>query len=147
MVTLPGGRFWSFCCCAAVLGVITLKPEATSMLSLFCVLVCVPAQLSNNAAHPAVIVVRTIYFIGLIGRNGLLIRFQTIASESDSGGDLRAVHDSVETEAIVLKVSAECPITNLGKNRAGKVDPDYALDLPHQVGPAVETSAFTADRQ
>src|SRR5881275_1673138 len=41
MVTLPGGRFCSFCCCAAVFGVTVLKPAATSMLSLFCVLVCV----------------------------------------------------------------------------------------------------------
>src|SRR5438477_3190183 len=41
MVTLPGGRFCSFCFCAAVFGVIVLKPAATSMLSLFCVLVCV----------------------------------------------------------------------------------------------------------
>src|SRR5205814_271651 len=38
---LPGGRFCSFCFCAAVFGVIVLKPAATSMLSLFCVLVCV----------------------------------------------------------------------------------------------------------
>src|SRR5713101_7639883 len=38
MATWPGGSCWSFCCCAAVLGVITLKPDATSMLSLFCVL-------------------------------------------------------------------------------------------------------------
>ncbi len=52
MVTLPGGRFWSFCCCAGVVGVITLKPDATSMLSLCCVLVCVLAQLSNNTVHP-----------------------------------------------------------------------------------------------
>ena len=37
----------------------TLKPEATSILSLFCdMLVCVLAQLSKNAAHAAVIVVR-----------------------------------------------------------------------------------------
>src|SRR2546421_8781585 len=48
MVTLPGGRFWSFCCCAAVLGVITLKPDATSMLSLFWVLLVVE-QLAVNA--------------------------------------------------------------------------------------------------
>src|SRR6266480_7517410 len=49
MVTLPGGSARSFCCCAAVLGVIVLKPEATSMLSLFCVLVCVVAQPTANA--------------------------------------------------------------------------------------------------
>src|SRR5260370_38291090 len=52
MAILPGGSFWSFCCCAGVLGVIVLKPEATSMLSLFCVLVCVVAQptVSANSA-------------------------------------------------------------------------------------------------
>src|SRR5947207_3486158 len=49
MAILLGGRLWSFCCCAAVFGVIVLKPEAASMLSLFCVLVCVLAQPSANA--------------------------------------------------------------------------------------------------
>src|SRR5206468_12884862 len=48
MATLPVGSCWSFCCCAAVLGVITLKPDATSMLSLFCVLPVV-AQPTVNA--------------------------------------------------------------------------------------------------
>src|SRR5580704_12131404 len=48
MATWPGGSCWSFCCCAAVLGVITLKPDATSMLSLFCVLLVV-AQPAINA--------------------------------------------------------------------------------------------------
>src|SRR5437016_11345147 len=51
MATLPGGSCWSFCCCAGVLGVITLKPDATSMLSLFCVLLVVaqPAVNANRA--------------------------------------------------------------------------------------------------
>src|SRR5437764_9214313 len=51
MATWPGGSCWSFCCCAAVLGVITLKPEATSMLSLFWVLpvVAQPAVNANRA--------------------------------------------------------------------------------------------------
>src|SRR6266545_3743665 len=48
MAILPGGSCWSFCCCAAVLGVISLKPEATSMLSLFWVLLVV-AQPTVNA--------------------------------------------------------------------------------------------------
>src|ERR1700730_7453100 len=48
MATWPGGSCWSFCCCEAVLGVITLKPDATSMLSLFCVLLVV-AQPTVNA--------------------------------------------------------------------------------------------------
>src|SRR6266568_7207169 len=68
MVTLPGGSFWSFCCCAAVLGVITLKPEATSMLSLFCVLLCVVAQptVSANSARALIIWNETICFIFLV---------------------------------------------------------------------------------
>src|SRR6266566_1612015 len=51
MATWPGGSCWSFCCCAAVLGVITLKPEATSMLSLFWVLLVVaqPTVTANRA--------------------------------------------------------------------------------------------------
>src|SRR5437867_10920044 len=65
MVTLPGGRFWSFCCCAAVLGVMTLKPDATSMLSLFCVLVDVLAQpiVSSSSAAALIILNNTICFI------------------------------------------------------------------------------------
>ena len=58
MVTFPAGRFWSFCFWAAVLGVMTLNPEATSMLSLFCVVVCVLAQLINSAVHPTAILLR-----------------------------------------------------------------------------------------
>jgi len=58
MVTFPAGRFWSFCFWAAVLGVMTLNPEATSMLSLCCVLVCVLAQLINSAVHPVAILLR-----------------------------------------------------------------------------------------
>src|ERR1700748_2346413 len=44
----------------------TLKPEATSMLSLFCEIVCVLAQLSNSAVHPAAIIVRKISVFGFI---------------------------------------------------------------------------------
>src|SRR4030095_8160960 len=58
MFACPAGRFWSFCFWAAVLGVMTLNPEATSMLSLFCVVVCVLAQLINSAAQPALILLR-----------------------------------------------------------------------------------------
>jgi hypothetical protein len=35
-----------------------LNPEATSMLSLSCVVVCVLAQLTNSAAQPAAILLR-----------------------------------------------------------------------------------------
>jgi hypothetical protein len=69
MVTLPGGRFWSFCCCAAVFGVMTLKPEDTSMLSLFCVLLCVVAQLTNSAVLAAAILQRRVRLNGFIGCN------------------------------------------------------------------------------
>src|SRR4026208_1847331 len=57
MATWPGGICWSFCCWAAVLGVITLKPEATSMLSLFCVLLVVvqPAVNANRAMTPTML--------------------------------------------------------------------------------------------
>src|SRR5207248_11566397 len=53
MAILPGGSFWSFCCCAAVFGVTVLKPAATSMLSLFCVLVCVLLAQPAMAIAPA----------------------------------------------------------------------------------------------
>src|SRR5438132_8505916 len=66
MVTLPAGRFWSFCFWVAVLGVMTLNPEATSMLSLFCVVVCVLAQLINSAVHPAAILLRKRRVVGFI---------------------------------------------------------------------------------
>src|SRR2546430_12624714 len=68
MVTLPGGRFWSFCCCAAVLGVISLKPDATSMLSLFCVLVDVLAQpiVSANSADALITLNDIICFIFMV---------------------------------------------------------------------------------
>src|SRR6266487_3541828 len=69
MAILPGGSCWSFCCCAAVLGVITLKPEATSMLSLFCVLLVVahPTVNANRAMTPIVLNEFRICFI-FIGR-------------------------------------------------------------------------------
>jgi len=69
MVTVPAGRFWSFCFWAAVLGVMTLNPEATSMLSLFCVVVCVLAQLINSAVHPAPIPLRKVRVVNFIGGN------------------------------------------------------------------------------
>src|SRR5215472_7832230 len=112
MVTLPGGRLWSFCCWAAVFGVITLKPEATSMFSLFCVLPVV-AQLTNNAA-PAAILLSKIDFNGFIL---VIIRgFVTNVSERNAGRDLRAVHDDVELKVVILEIATQCPITNLSKN-------------------------------
>src|SRR5436190_21488780 len=71
MAILPGGRFWSFCCCAAVLGVIVLKPAATSVLSLFCVLVCVVEQPTVSAKSAVVLIILNetrIFFIFLPSR-------------------------------------------------------------------------------
>src|ERR1700747_1339913 len=56
MATWPGGSCWSFCCCAAVLGVITLKPDATSMLSLFWVLLVV-VQPTVNANRDMTLII------------------------------------------------------------------------------------------
>src|SRR6476646_4637520 len=67
MVTFPAGRFWSFCFWPAVLGVMTLNPEATSIFSLFCVVVCVLAQLINSAVHPAAILLRKRRVVDFIG--------------------------------------------------------------------------------
>src|SRR5947208_15430214 len=113
MVTLPGGRFWSFCCCAAVLGMIVLKPEATSVLSLFCVLVCVVEQLTKNAAHAAAMLVKKRYLIGFIGRIAVGVnKFLTKASERDPGGDLRAVCDSGVKKTVVGVVNCARSVPN-----------------------------------
>src|SRR5947207_2311254 len=102
------------------------------MLSLFWVLVCVLAQLSNNTVHAAVIVASNICPNGFIGLSGLLIiKFVTNASERDPGRDLRTVHDSVKQKAVVIVVSPERPVTNLCEDGTGEVDTDYAFDLPH----------------
>src|SRR6266571_6598045 len=65
MAILPGGSCWSFCCCAAVLGVITLKPDATSMLSLFCVLPVVEQPTVNANRDMTLIILNEfcIFFI------------------------------------------------------------------------------------
>src|SRR5437763_14653238 len=81
MATLPGGSCWSFCCCAAVLGVITLKPEATSMLSLFCVLLVV-AQPTANAIRAMTLIMLNetrICFI-FIGRSNFAVVVEMISS-------------------------------------------------------------------
>jgi len=87
------------------------------MLSLFCVLLCVVAQLTNSAVHAAAILQRRIRLNGFIGCNLVVDnKFLTTASESNPSGNLRAVHHSVETETIVLKVTTERPVTNLSKD-------------------------------
>jgi hypothetical protein len=55
----------------------TLKPEATSMLSLFWMLVCVVAQPNKSDVQAAATPVRKIYSKGFIGCNLVAIRFQT----------------------------------------------------------------------
>src|SRR5438094_7932986 len=57
------------------------------------------------------------------------------------------MHDSIEKQAVILVVSAECPVTNFGKDGTGEVDTDYAFDLPHQVGADSETTDLAADRR
>src|SRR5882724_5072649 len=102
------------------------------MLSLFCVLVCVLAQLSNNTVYAAVIVASKICPNGFIGLSGLLIiKFVTNASERDPGGDLRTVHDRIKQKAVLIVVSPERPVTNFREDGAREVDTDYAFDLPH----------------
>src|SRR5207244_6793984 len=128
------GRFWSFCCCAAVLGVITLQPDATSMLSLFCVLVDVLAQLANNRVHAAMIVTSTICLISFIGFSVvvLIIERQMNASEGNSSGDLRTVSDRIEKKSVILVVDAECPITDFSEHTTSEGEPDQAVNIQQQ---------------
>jgi hypothetical protein len=116
------------------------------MLSLFWVLVCVVAQPTNIAVHTAAMLLKKIGLTDFIARNMVVDnKFLTNASEGNSSGDLRAVHNGVEKKAVVLVVSAECPVTELRKDVTGEVDTDYALDLPHQVGADSEASYLAAD--
>ncbi len=43
-------------------------------------------------------------------------KFLTNVSEGDPGRDLRAVHNSFETEIVFLEVTAESPVTDLSKD-------------------------------
>jgi len=117
MVTLPGGRFWSFWRCAAVLGVMTLKPAATSMLSLFCVLVCVLAQPALSTVHVAATAVRKIYFDGFISCNLIVANCVSIkCSKSNASGNLRAVQNSIKTKTVILIGTSKGAITDLSKD-------------------------------
>src|SRR5215208_780263 len=69
-----------------------------------------------------------------------------IALEGDSSSDLRAVHNSFETEIVFLEVTAESPVTNLSKDGTSQVNANHGLDLPHQVGANSEPSDFAANR-
>src|SRR5437667_5795523 len=79
MATWPGGSCWSFCCCAAVLGVITLKPDATSMLSLFCVLLVV-AQPTVNANRAMTLIISNNVRICFIFASSLLVVFDSVSA-------------------------------------------------------------------
>jgi hypothetical protein len=75
------------------------------------------AQLTNNAVHTAVMRVKKTHLNGFISRNLIVDNnISNKCSEGNPGGNLRAVHDGVETETAVLKVTAECPITDLSKD-------------------------------
>jgi len=102
------------------------------MLSLFCVLVWVVAQPTLSIVQATATPVRKIYFNGFISRN-LIVDNNVFnrCSESNPSGDLRAVHNGVEKEAVVLVVNGEGPVTDLSKDVTGEVDTDYPFDLPH----------------
>ncbi len=70
----------------------------------------------------------------------LIESFLTNTSECDPGSDLRAVHDDIEFKVVVLKVAAECPITNFSKDGTGDIDTEHAFNLPHQVEADAEPS-------
>src|SRR4051812_37706547 len=92
MVTFPRGRFWSFCFWAAVLGVMTLNPEATSMLSLFCVVVCMLAQLINSAVQPVAMLLRKNRVVGSIDGD---LRVTEFARVLQSRGKKREIEMAV----------------------------------------------------
>jgi hypothetical protein len=46
----------------------------------------------------------------------LIIKFVTNTSEGDPGRDLRTVHNSFETEIVLLEVTTESPVTDLSKD-------------------------------
>src|SRR4029453_2164232 len=118
MVTLPAGRFCSFCFCAAVLGVMTLKPEAANMASLFCVLVCVEAQPKLSTMQATATPGRKISFNCFICSNVIASNnISNRCSESNSGSNLRSVCHDVELKVVLLEVSTECPVTDLSEDR------------------------------
>ena len=61
------------------------------MLSLFCVLVCVLAQLSNNTVHPTVIVASKKCLSGFIGFNLVVDMIERNASEDSSRANPQTV--------------------------------------------------------
>src|SRR6267378_4478749 len=141
MVTLPGGSFWSFCCCAAVLGVTVLKPEATSMLSLFCVLVCVVAQptVSANRAMTLIISNETSFFIFLVPL-GLRLSWRWFHREERIRGgvsDLRSPRSAEQFHKARL-----VRITDRGfaiwLDPVGMLDPQVVVNLLLELGVGVD---------
>ena len=51
----------------------------------------------------------------------------------------------VEKKAVVLVVSAECPVTNFGEDGTREINTDYALDLPHEIRADSEASDLAAN--
>src|SRR4029077_2189330 len=65
-------------------------------------------------------------------------------SESNASSDLRAMGDSVEKKPVTIVVSAECPITDFGKDVTAEVNTEYAFHLPHQIGAGSESADLAA---
>src|SRR5262245_51703668 len=109
MATLSGGRLCSFCCCVAFLGVITLKPEAMSMLSLSCTLVSVVAQPAANATVTAPMIVSNARFCFILVSPFLvwfLRREKAFVGRKEFGTglfDLRRAPTSAQLRAAVSK--------------------------------------------
>jgi hypothetical protein len=101
------------------------------MFSLFWVAVCVVAQLTNTAMHVAAILLNKIRLGSFMTVTGLLNKVLTNTLKSDSGGDLRAVHHSVEQEAVIVIIDAKCPVADFREDGTSKIDTDYSFDLPH----------------
>ena len=69
-------------------------------------------------------------------------KFLTNPSEGDPGGDLGTVHNSFETEIVLLEVTTERPVTDLSKHGTSQVNANHGLDFPHQVGANSEPPNF-----
>jgi hypothetical protein len=86
------------------------------MLSLFCVPVCVLAQPALSTVQAAATPIRKIYCNGFVGCNLVVNKVPNECLEGDSGGDLRTVRHDVELKVVLLEVTPERSIPNLGKD-------------------------------
>jgi hypothetical protein len=80
----------------------TLNPDATSMLSLFCEMFCVLAQLANRTVQPAAIPLRKRRVVGFI--EIMICRVNEFAGVLQSRGEER------QNETIQLKRSSFFPV-------------------------------------